>query len=160
MGGVFYRSGNVSPYAEANIWNDPHAAQAVLTAPWPVVVHGLDITYQISFDRPFLDQLAQSNPKVGRFLRDAADFYIEFYQQQHNFSGCCPHDLLAVVYASNPQWFQLEDAAFEVITSGEEIGRTLNNLKDGATPPTGHKKIALKVDSDALLADYLQTLSL
>ena len=160
MGGVFYRSGNVSPYAEANIWNDPHAAQEVLTADWPVVIHGLDITYQIAFQRPFFDHLANVNPKTGSFLRDAADFYINFYQQQNNFSGCCPHDHLAVAYASNPQWFHLEDAAFDVIVSGEEIGRTLNTLKDDTSQSTSNKKIALTVDSDALLADYLQTLSL
>jgi inosine-uridine nucleoside N-ribohydrolase len=32
MGGSIAEHGNVSPVAEANIWNDPHAADAVLTA--------------------------------------------------------------------------------------------------------------------------------
>ena len=32
MGGTISESGNVSPVAEANIWNDPHAADQVFTA--------------------------------------------------------------------------------------------------------------------------------
>jgi hypothetical protein len=39
MGGAFGvagKPGNVTPVAEANIWNDPEAADLVFTAPWPV----------------------------------------------------------------------------------------------------------------------------
>lgn len=160
MGGVFYREGNVSPHAEANIWNDPHAARIVLGADWPLVIHGLDITYQIDFDRDFFDQLAIVNPKVGSFLRDSADFYINFYKQYHNFAGCCPHDLLAIVYATNPQWFQFENALFDVVTSGEQIGKTLKVTPDQNAHLQQNKKIALQVDKEALLTDYLATLTL
>ncbi len=160
MGGAFYRDGNVTPHAEANSWNDPHAAQIVLSADWPITIHGLDITYQIAFDRDFFANLAKANPTVGSFLKDAADFYIEFYRQQHNFEGCCPHDLLAIVYATNPQWFTCEQANFDVITSGEQIGKTVSVKTNQETDNLKNKKIALKVDKDALLADYLATLSL
>jgi inosine-uridine nucleoside N-ribohydrolase len=34
MGGTVSEPGNVSPVAEANIWNDPHAADRVFTAGW------------------------------------------------------------------------------------------------------------------------------
>ena len=34
MGGAVHRKGNVTPVAEANFWNDPHAADAVLRASW------------------------------------------------------------------------------------------------------------------------------
>lgn len=158
MGGVFYRPGNVTSHAEANIWNDPHAANKVLTANWPVTIHGLDITYQIAFDRDFLDKVALASKTTGSFLRDAADFYIRFYEEQHKFSGCCPHDLLAIVYATNPQWFICEEARFDVVTSGDEAGRTLNIIKDKTTG-TSNKKIATKVDKQALLADYLSTIA-
>lgn len=158
MGGVFYRPGNVTPYAEANIWNDPHAARKVLTASWPVTIHGLDVTYQIAFDHDFFDQIALANPVTGDFLRAAADFYIRFYKERHDFAGCCPHDLLAIVYASNPQWFTCEDAIFDVVTSGEQAGRTLNLMETGDNV-ISNKKIATHVNKDALLADYLETIA-
>ncbi len=150
MGGVFYREGNVSEFAEANIWNDPHAAKAVMTADWPVVMHGLDITYQIDFDRDYLDRLASASPVAGRFLRDAAEFYIKFYQQHHDFEGCCPHDLLAVAYATNPEWFVTETGNLDVTTEGTQIGRTTTS----ATTATANKRIALEVDRSALLSEY------
>lgn len=42
--------GNVSPVAEANVLCDPHAADAVFTAPWPVTIVGLDVTHEMLMD--------------------------------------------------------------------------------------------------------------
>src|SRR5262249_13258239 len=44
MGGAVDVPGNVTPAAEANIHGDPEAADAVMIAPWKVVVVGLDVT--------------------------------------------------------------------------------------------------------------------
>ena len=50
MGGAFGtlgHGGNVTPVAEANVYCDPHAADAVFGAAWPVTVVGLDVTHQV-----------------------------------------------------------------------------------------------------------------
>jgi purine nucleosidase len=45
MGGAFVdHPGNVSPVSEANVHADPHAADLVFTAPWPVQIIGLNVT--------------------------------------------------------------------------------------------------------------------
>ena len=44
MGGSAARHGNVTACAEANIWNDPHAADRVFAADWNVTMVGLDVT--------------------------------------------------------------------------------------------------------------------
>ncbi len=156
MGGVFFGKGNVTPFAEANIWNDPHAALRVLSADWPLTMLGLDVTYQINFSRSYLDILASTSQTVGGFLRDACDFYINFYEQNHNFDGCCPHDLLAVAYTVNPEWFGIKKGQLDVTTSGEEIGRTtLSGNSD-----TSNKSVATTVDREALLDDYQRILAM
>ena len=157
MGGAFHREGNVTPHAEANIWNDPHAAQQVFTAEWPLTVHGLDVTYQISFSPAYLDQLAEQSVKVGSFLRDAAKFYIKFYKKQHNFDGCCPHDQLALSYITHPEWYTLESGALDVVTEGESIGKTTIEPTTGDNK--GNKFIATAVDRNALLDEYAAILS-
>ncbi len=153
MGGAFHCDGNVTPKAEANLWNDPHAGKAVFNAQWPIVVHGLDVTYKIKFATGYLDQLAKNSPRTGGFLRDAARFYIDFYQRHHNFDGCCPHDLLALSYATNPDWFTLENGHLDVITDGESLGKTTID-----TSTKANKFIATDVNSDALLQDYTAVL--
>lgn len=155
MGGVFDKPGNVTPFAEANAWNDPHAAKAVLQADWPLTVLGLDVTHQVSFDHTFFSALAAGNHKVGGFLRDAAQYYIEFYEQRSNFKGCCPHDQLALTYVTHPAWFSGENAQLDVVTDGEQIGRTIRTTDTTQRP----KLIAKAVDVEQLRQDYLQTLT-
>lgn len=151
MGGAFNRAGNVSQFAEANIWNDPHAANRVMTASWPVSMHGLDVTHQVVFSAEYLRQLASSSVRAGGFLCRASEFYIDFYQQNNGFDGCCPHDLLALAYTANPQWFQTTQAEFQVTTDGPEIGRTLASQN-----ARSNKRYATGVDVARLLTDYQQ----
>jgi len=153
MGGSFHRAGNVSAHAEANIWGDPHAAQQVFNAAWPVTVHGLDVTYKIVFSIAYLDALAAKSEQTGRFLRDASQFYIDFYKRQHDFDGCCPHDQLALSYVTNPDWYTLERGTLNVITEGVEIGKTTINAD-----VKSNKSIAIDVDSQALLKEYASVL--
>jgi len=47
MGGAARTPGNVNVHAEANIWNDPHAAEIVFSADWNVTMVGLDVTERI-----------------------------------------------------------------------------------------------------------------
>ena len=50
MAGAFGENGhrgNVSPVAKANIASDPHAADRVFTARWPVTIVGLDVTHEV-----------------------------------------------------------------------------------------------------------------
>ncbi len=155
MGGVFDKPGNVTPFAEANVWNDPHAAKEVLQADWPLTVLGLDVTHQVSFSREFFDNLAAGNPVAGSFLHDAAEYYIDFYEEKSNFSGCCPHDQLALTFVTNPQWFECESAALDVVTTGEEIGRTIRAHDNQGSA----KRIGKQVNADQLRQDYLATLS-
>ena len=79
MGGAVTEPGNVSPVAEANFWNDPHAADEVLARDWPVTIVGLDVTHRIMLADTDLDRLGAEAGETGAVLRAASRFYVDFY---------------------------------------------------------------------------------
>ena len=71
MGGAVHAKGNVTPYAEANVWNDPHAVAKVFAADWDVTMIGLDVTAQIVCPVRDFEQILPDSPILGDFLLKA-----------------------------------------------------------------------------------------
>lgn len=154
MGGAFGVPGNVSPFAEANIWNDPHAADAVFVADWPVVMVGLDVTQQVTCTPEHFATLAQSSPVLGGFLQQAGDYYIEFYKKAVGINGCYMHDPMAIIATLRPELFTLENYPIEVKVEGDEIGQTaLSNIANRS-----NTQVCTGVDGDAVLSLFMETI--
>ncbi len=125
MGGAVYQPGNVSPGAEANIWNDPHAAEAVFAARWPLVLAPMDVTTQVVLSPDFFADLQEASPRVGKLLADMARFYTKFYRSHSGFNGCIPHDVMALAYLTIPGVYMQKRGALAAVTEGPGIGQTL-----------------------------------
>jgi inosine-uridine nucleoside N-ribohydrolase len=125
MGGAVYRGGNVSPAAEANIWNDTHAAQVVFSADWPIVMVGLDVTHDTVMPESRMNAACAHAPKVGAFLARIAAFYANFYRNSAGFDGFCVHDPATVVQILRPDLFVTRRGQIEVVTEGLALGKTL-----------------------------------
>ena len=165
MGGSFERRGNVTPSAEANIWVDPEAAQAVfrgfagaLEDRLPVCV-GLDVTELVQMTSAHLEAVCGCAPgtPLSTFLNDAMRFYIDFYSMIGRFDGAAMHDPLAAAVALDPSLVTLTTTRVEVETDGTWTrGQTIPDL-DGIrhSPwPVGweladNARIAVAVDADA-----------
>lgn len=124
MGGAVTVPGNVNAFAEANIHNDPHAAEMVFAAGWDVRIIGLDVTEQILCTSQHLEEIALDAPKIGGFLRDVSAFYVRFYQDDRAFDGCCLHDPAALIAITDPDWFTYDSAPVSVVAEGEAVGDT------------------------------------
>ena len=94
MGGTVWSPGNVSAYAEANIWNDPHAADEVFAADWDIDLIGLDVTQKISCDDADFAHLRKAAPDIGGFLHEISAFYIKYYHSIFQKHVCLMHDPL------------------------------------------------------------------
>ena len=151
MGGSGYAPGNVSDFAEANIWNDPHAADAVFAANWLVEMIGLDVTTKVECSPSDFADLADAAPEIGGFIKASADFYIRFYETIIGRKTCLMHDPSAIIAITDPELFSYESVPVSVIVEGEEIGRTVP--MPGADRPK--VKIATSVDSDGVRQAYL-----
>lgn len=128
MGGSVRAGGNATPYAEANIWHDPHAADAVFAAGWKVEMVGLDVTRRIECEAAEFDALAARAPEFGGFLRDIAQFYMTFYETRTGRMSCCLHDPSALVAAVHPDLFTWEAAPLGAVTSGDRLGETVASV--------------------------------
>ena len=164
MGGAVHRKGNVTPVAEANIWNDPHAADAVFEAAWPLVLAPLDCTMPVVFTPDFMQALARENPRLGTPLAAMAEFYARFYRSHQGLASCVPHDVMALSWLTVPGAFRLQKGALCVVTEGAAIGQTL--FQPGGTQSRarcfeGRPNHMVMVDTDPqmFMADYMMVMT-
>ena len=164
MGGAVHHKGNVTPMAEANFWNDPHAADIVLNARWPLVLAPLDCTMPVVFSPDFMDRLAEDAPALGTPLNAMAKFYSRFYRAYVGLNGCVPHDQMALSWLTVPGAFRVQKGAVAVQREDPAKGQCLFQPA-GTTSRAdifhGRPDIDVLVDTDARIfsADYVRVLS-
>lgn len=154
MGGGVFSGGNVTEFAEANIWNDPHAADEVFAADWEVTVIGLDVTQKVVCAHSDFLKLANKAPVIGSFLAQATDFYIKFYQEAVGINGCQMHDPITVIATVYPDLFTYEYHPIEVCLEPSRIGETMISRDKTRR----FAKVAVDVDIDAVKKIFFDTI--
>jgi inosine-uridine nucleoside N-ribohydrolase len=130
MGGAVKAGGNVSPVAEANIWNDPHAADAVFTAGFDLTLIGLDVTYQVVLPVAMFESVAarHKHPLTDALLH-AVRFYSAFYATRFPDlkaePGCFGHDVLAFIALLHPELFGFAEGRLRCVSDGIAQGQTI-----------------------------------
>lgn len=122
MGGNAFCAGNATPAGEANIFNDPDAADLVFGAAWPVTMIGLDVTHNVNLTGKTIDQLATLPGPLNEFVSAAVPFYRAFYEQRNSIDGIYVHDSTVVVYLLAPDLFTFGHYPVRVDVS-DGIGR-------------------------------------
>ncbi|GAB3211707.1 nucleoside hydrolase [Marinactinospora thermotolerans] len=102
MGGAVRAPGNVTPWAEANIANDPEAAEVVLAAGFDLTLVALDVTMRTLADAVWLDELATLEGDRARTSARFLDFYVGWYSDVFGERACAMHDPLAAGVLVNP----------------------------------------------------------
>ncbi len=142
MAGTITEPGNVSPVAEANVWNDPHAADHVFTAGWKLTMVGLDVTHRVIVPLALVKKVADKHQHVATdVLHHAVSFYADFYSGIYphvaKIHGCFGHDVLAFIYLTNPELFGLESGRMRVAVDGLAQGQTMLQRKSIPYPQAG-----------------------
>lgn len=142
MGGAYDVPGNITPHAEANIYHDALAADAVFAAPMNTVMIGLNATTQTLLTPKDFVTMSQTAPKVGGFLRVIHEFYLDFYRSVGVMDGCPMHDSTALLACVAPERFDMIETGLRVVCDGEAIGQTI------ADPSRPKVTVATGVDAD------------
>ena len=118
QGGTFEGPGNITPAAEFNMFCDPCAAKTVFQAACHKTVIPLDATNPVLFTLGMLERLPAVNTKLGELLYSILLPGFRAYRQCYGLEGLHVHDLLAYIFATQPIWFQIQEAAGDVETEG------------------------------------------
>jgi inosine-uridine nucleoside N-ribohydrolase len=163
MGGAVQVNGNINPAAEANIYNDPEAAQKVFSATWPVTLFPLDVTLRGVIPRSQVNRFAQHN-HIGEYLHQISQFYQQFCRWRDYkgapVDGILPHDLHTAVYLTHPELFTFRQGGIHVV-GGEGLLRGHMIMDDRARWSHPHEwtdlpkvKVCFDADHTAMFAHF------
>jgi purine nucleosidase len=107
MGGAANAHGNASAVGEANIRNDPEAANIVFHAGWPVTMVGLDVTSKTIMTPAYMESLRAAGNRFTDFICAITPFYMKFYQEVSGVAeGFYVNDSSAIAYLIDPGLFE------------------------------------------------------
>ena len=128
MGGSI-SGGNVNAAAEANISNDPEAAQIVFQAGWPLTMVGLDVGDKTLFTAKHLEALGQTHGPINDFIYKIASFLLDL-SKKFDAQGAPMYDPLAVGVAIDSTLVTAPAMHVDVETRGEfSRGETVANRR-------------------------------
>jgi inosine-uridine nucleoside N-ribohydrolase len=176
MGGSI-KGGNVNAAAEANIYNDPEAAQIVFQAGWPLTMVGLDVGDKTLFSRKHLEQLGRTHGPVNDFIYGVTKFLVEL-SEKFGDTGTPMYDPLAVGVAIDAALVTAPAMHVDVETRGEFTrGETVANRRnevernvsqhfpdgdryviEGVDKVTPNAKVCIEVQADKFLELFVSRL--
>ena len=130
MGGNALVPGNASPAAEANMLNDPEAADVVFGQSWRMTMIGLDVTHKVNLTSRDIGKITSGMRATSRHLAVAIPFYQSFFEKTNGIDGIFSHDPTAVVYLLRPDLFDLQPWPIRVESEGISRGKTWPSLGD------------------------------
>lgn len=124
MGGADSEGGNITPFAEFNVFADPHAAEIVLSSGVPATVLPLDATHQVRAHDQYIDRLRAmpgDRPEIMVRLLEAANILEEKWKGKRTPM----HDPSTMAFVLAPELFSGYRAKVSVgIEAGEQFGQT------------------------------------
>ncbi len=129
MGGGTH--GNITHFAEFNIYVDPEAAEMVFTSGIPIVMSGLDVTFDSCyFTMTELNDFLNSNSNCDPWLADIRDFYSKFNTENINM-----YDPTAMIAMAFPDKFDKFSSPVRVQLSEPARGMTLIPVQGSIDAP-------------------------
>jgi purine nucleosidase len=173
MGGSI-TGGNVNGAAEANIYNDPEAAQIVFNAGWTVTMVGSDVGERTLIMPKHLAELQSTHGPENDFIAKIAEFYLN-RSQKSGYTGAAMYDPLAVGTVIDPMLVTLKEMHVDVETKGEftrgetvanRMGSDENNVLhgdhyeiEGVIPLKPNARVCVASDAERFLNLFISRVS-
>ncbi|MEQ3744620.1 MAG: nucleoside hydrolase [Henriciella sp.] len=126
MGGADTEGGNITPFAEFNIYADPHAAAVVFGCGLPIRCLSLDVTHGIRTTKARLAAVRAVGNKQALAAGDLLDASCKLEFSAKSDRDAPLHDPSTVLAFTHPHLFKGRKANVSVVTEvGEQFGRTV-----------------------------------
>ena len=164
MGGNALSQGNASPAAEANIRNDPEAANTVFSSNTLITMVGLDVTNKVFMDDNTIQEITDSGSKETDHLKIILPHYVEFLSKFYNKKGMPIHDSSAIAYLVDKNLFKTISFPIVVETEGISRGKTWmgTSKTEDINDPWANRvnvNICIEVDSEKTIELIKTTLT-
>jgi purine nucleosidase len=159
MGGSTER-GNVTPYAEANCFVDPEAADQVLRSGVPFTMCGLNVTHQALVTEDVLSAFARIGTPLAGICIEWMTFFASTYRRLWGFTAPPLHDPVAIARVIDPAIVRCVDANVVIETTGEwTSGATAIDLHHYTGRPV-NARVAVELDRTAFWTRILDAVAL
>ena len=170
MGGNAQSPGNATPTAEANILNDPEAADIVFSAQCEITMVGLDVTNNVFMSEKQVKTIGSFNNAKSKHINKINPFYFDFLKNFFEENGMPIHDSSAITYLVHPEYFETIQHPIKVETLGVSRGKTwmgmgISDNEEGLggrlKPWENRRKanICISVDSEKVISFITQRIS-
>jgi inosine-uridine nucleoside N-ribohydrolase len=154
MGGAVRTRGNVTPYAEFNIYSDPVAAQIVFESGIPITLVPLDATHQVFLTSQWMEEeIIPLHTPCSDFLIKATGYDMEAHRFR-NRERIFLHDPLAVGAVIDPTLLKTKRIPLRVETEEGEYWGKITETEEGPEIDVG-----LGVDAERFLELFVSRLS-
>jgi inosine-uridine nucleoside N-ribohydrolase len=159
MGGAVRTKGNITSYAEFNIFVDPLAAQMVFASGLPITLVPLDVTHQVFLSPRIIEGRVRPRYRpFPRFVIEATGYHSAGFQFRGGSRVFHLHDPLAVGVAIDPNLVNKERLSITVETQpGEFYGRT-SEVAGEKVSDSQKMEVCLGVNSENILELFLSRL--
>ena len=154
MGGTVRTGGNITPYAEFNIFSDPLAAKMVFESGIPITLVPLDVTHQVTLTPQVIEERLKlvRNP-FSQFVIEAIGYDLTAHRFLRGPELIYLHDPLAVGVVIDPDLVTKERLSVDIETGEEEHYGHLSEVKEGSKI-----EVCLEVNSKRFLELFLSRL--
>jgi len=114
MGGTVACTGNITPAAEFNFWQDPEAADVVFRSGVPLTMVGLDVCHKTRLLPEQVEERAAGGSGLGQFVLEATAPWFKAMAASEGREGLHLYDSLAMAVAIDPSLVELDECYVEI----------------------------------------------
>ena len=145
MSCAFTALGHRVPWAEFNVYADPHAAEKVFNSGVPLIIMPLDMTFQALISADDIEALKQDGGLPGESTSALLNAFDRSDLNRFGREGGPVHDATTVAWLLQPGLFEGQPARVGVAVSGTTAGYTYADFWNKlSTPPNA--TVMQKVD--------------